>query len=82
MKESLEMSEELKKDKVKNLDNLEFVLSIIFIVIGLSNLCILNVVIQSDILFKIISMVSSAIIIIVGLCMQDYIEKKKKKYKY
>lgn len=81
MKESLEMSEELKKDKVKNLDNLEFVLSIVFIVIGLSNLCILNVVIQSDILFKIISMVSSAIIIIVGLCVQDYIEKKKKEYK-
>lgn len=66
-------------DKVKNLDHLEFVLSIVFIAIGLSNSCILNVVIQSDILFKIISMVSSAIIIIVGLCVQDYIEKKKKK---
>ena len=64
-------------DKVKNLDRLAFVLSIIFIVIGLSNLCILNAVIQSDILFKIISMISSAIIIIVGLCVQDYIEKEK-----
>lgn len=78
MKESFEMNEELKKGKVKNLDNLEFVLSIVFIIIGSSNLCVLNVVIQSDILFKIISMVSSAIIIIVGLYVQDYIEKKKK----
>lgn len=64
--------------KIKKLNNLEFIFCLIFIVIGLVNLAILNSEIQNDKLFQIIALGSSSLIIIIGLIIQEFIEGKIK----
>ena len=64
--------------KIKKLNNLEFIFCLIFIVIGLVSLAILNSEIQNDKLFQIIALGSSSLIIIIGLIIQEFIEGKIK----
>lgn len=78
MKKKKDLKTVFLTQKIKKLNNLEFIFSLIFIVIGLVNLAVLNSEIQNDKLFQIIALVSSSLIIIIGLIIQEFIEGKIK----
>ena len=73
MDKTLEVSE----NKIKQLDNLVFVLTIVFMLVGFVSLGILDKQIHDDELFKILAISTSFIIITIGISIQEIIHKRK-----
>ena len=56
-------------------DNLEFLVTTFFIILGITNLAIANLVIQDDRFFFIYSLISSTIITVTGVAVQEFVKK-------